>query len=343
MAMTETQLKECIKGGKANLYVFYGAEGYLVEQYARLVAKYTVEEGFDAFNLQRFDGQTTPVEQIESAVDAMPVMSDRKCVLVRDADCGGSDSDRFCRLAESVPEDCVLVFWQMTAQPDKRKNGWKAFLAAAEKSGVVMNFARKDINDAAKMLAGGAKRRGCALDVEDARYLVEQVGNDLNLLICELDKLCALATDGTITKKMIDAACPKNLEAKVFDLSKSILRRRADEAYDLLYQLKTQREEPVAVLGVLSSAYADLYRSKVASTAGMPTEQLAAAFKSYKGKEWKLRNAARDSARMSVAVLRDCLEILATADTGMKTNYGGDNWLVLEHTVTRLIQRAQEG
>ena len=63
----------------------------------------------------------------------------------------------------------------------------------------------------------------------------------------------------------------------------------------------------------------------------------------YKGKERKLRNAARDSSRMSVPVLRDCLEILADADTHMKTNYGGDNWQVLEHTVTRLIKRAQEG
>ena len=341
--MNETQLKECIKGGKANLYVFYGAEGYLVEQYARLVAKHTVEEGFDAFNLQRFDGQTTPVEQIEAAVDAMPVMSDRKCVLVRDADLCGVNSDRLRRLAESVPEDCVLVFWQMTAQPDTRKSAWKAFAAAAEKSGVVMNFPRKDAGDAARMLVGGAKRRGCALDMEDARYLVEQVGNDLNLLICELDKLCALAPDGTITKRMIDDACPKNLEAKVFDLSKAILRRRHGEVYDLLYQLKTQREEPVAVLGVLSSAYADLYRGKVATAAGMPTDQMAAAYKSYAKKEWKLRNAARDSARMSVPALRDCLEILADADTHMKRNYGGDNWLVLEHTVTRLIKRAQEG
>lgn len=343
MAMTETQLKDIIKSGKSNLYLFYGAEGYLVEQYARLVAKYTVEEGFDAFNLQRFDGKDATIEQLEAAVDAVPLMSDRKCVMVRDGDPCGADGDRLCRLAESVPEDCVLVFWQMTVQPDKRKNGWKTLLAVAESRGVAMNFPRKETADAAKMLVGGAKRRGCALDMTDALYLVEQVGNDLNLLICELDKLCALATDGSITRRMIDDACPKNLEAKVFDLSKSILRRRHGEAYALLHQLKTQREEPVAVLGVLSSAYADLYRGKIAAIAGKPTDQLAAEFKSYKGKEWKLRNAARDAARMDVTVLRDCLEILADADTGIKTNYGGDNWLVLEHTVARLIQRAQEG
>ena len=71
MAMTETQLKDIIKSGKSNLYLFYGAEGYLVEQYARLVAKYTVEEGFDAFNLQRFDGKDATIEQLEAAATAL--------------------------------------------------------------------------------------------------------------------------------------------------------------------------------------------------------------------------------------------------------------------------------
>lgn len=341
MAMNETQLKECIKTGGANLYLFYGAETYLVEQYARLVAKHTVEEGFDAFNLQRFDGQTLSAEELESAVEALPLMSDRKCVVVRDLDPCGSESERLLKTVGALPDSCVLVLWQVNAQPDKRKNAWKELLSIAEKQGVAMNFARKDINDTAKILAGGAKRRGCRLDVADARYLAEQVGNDLNLLIGELDKLCALADGGEITKKMIDAACPKNLETRVFDLSKAILRRRAEEAYDLLYQLKVHREEPVAVLGVLSSAYADLYRAKAAQTAGQQAEHLAGYYKNYKGKEWKLRNAARDAARMSVGALRDCLEILASTDAALKSG-SGEGWLLLEQTVARLIARGQE-
>lgn len=342
VAMTETQLKETIKNGGANLYVFYGAESYLVEQYARLVAKQTVEEGFDAFNFQRFDGQSVTPEQLEEAVESLPMMSDRKCVSVRDITLTADNSDRILRMVEQMPESTVLVLWQMTVQPDKRKNAWKDLLNIAEKTGVAMEFKRKDPADAAKMLMAGAKRRGCSLDFDDAGYLVNQVGNDLNLLIGELDKLCALAEGGAITKKLIDTACPKNLEAKVFDLSKAILRRRAGEVYDLLYQLKTQREEPVPVLAVLSGAYADLYRAKVAAGAGMPAERLAAEFKSYKGKEWKLKNAARDGARMSLPVLRDCLDILAKADLTLKSS-PGDPWVVLEQTVTRLMNRAAEG
>lgn len=338
MAMTETQLKEIIKNGSATLYVLYGAEGYLVEQYARMIARETVEEGFDAFNLQRFDGQEVSVEELEDAVEALPLMTDRKCVLVRDYNPCGDDTDRLLRMLEQMPDSCVLVFWQMTVQPDKRKNAWKDFLKIAEQKGVAMNFEHKDVNDTAKMLAGGAKRRGCALDVADARYLTEQVGNDLNLLIHELDKLCALAGEGgTITKAMIDTACPKNLEVQVFDLSKFILRGQRQQVFDLLYTLRVQRAEPIAVLGTLSNAFSDLYRGKVATASGMSAESLASHFKSYQKKEWKLKNAARDSGRIPVNTLRQCLDILAETDTTLKLR-SGDEWVLLEQTLARLME-----
>ena len=80
----------------------------------------------------------------------------------------------------------------------------------------------------------------------------------------------------------------------------------------------------------------------MAAGAGVPAERLAAEFKSYKGKEWKLKNAARDGARMSLPVLRDCLDILAKADLTLKSS-PGDPWVVLEQTVTRLMNRAAEG
>ena len=342
MAMTEAQLKDIIKNGSAHLYVLYGAETYLTEQYARRIAAATVEEGFDAFNLQQFDGQEISLPQLEEAVEALPLMSDRKCVVVRDYDVSG-DADGVVKLLENLPDSCVLVFRYISLQPDNRKNAWKAFLQTADKAGVVMNFARKDVTEAAKMLAGGAKRRGCRLDVADARYLVEQVGNDLHLLLGELEKLCALVGEGgEITRRHIDTACSKNLEAKVFDLSKTILRLRTDQAYDLLYQLRVQREEPVAVLGVMSTAFADLYRAKVASAGGESPESLTAAFKSYKGKEFRLRNAGRDAARIGIAALRECLEILAHTDTALKMGRG-DGWTLLEQTVAQLCTRLREG
>ena len=136
---------------------------------------------------------------------------------------------------------------------------------------------------------------------------------------------------------MIDTACPKNLEAKVFDLSKAILYRRPQEALDLLYQLRVHREEPIAVLGTLSGAFSDLYRGKVATASGVSPEALASHFKNYQKKEWKLKNGARDSARIPIETLRHCLKILAETDTTLKLR-SGDEWILLEQTVSRLME-----
>lgn len=339
MAMNETQLKSALKEGLSPVYVLYGEESYLVEQYTRLIAKQAVGDPDDAFNMHRFDGQSVTPEQLEEAVEALPLIAERTCVTVRDMDLG-AHAERLAELLRQMPDTCVLVFWQMTVQPEKKKN-WTAFLAEAEGRGCVVNFTRKTAGDVVKLLVGGAKRRGCVLAAEDARLMVEQAGNDLNLLLCELDKLVALADGGTITREMIERLGTKNLEARVFDLSKAIFAGRAKQAYELLHQLFVQREEPITVLAVLSNAYADVYRAKVASIGGVTAESLASDFKSYKGKEFRLRNAARDAGRMSVAMLRESLEILAQADNDMKFARQ-DGRTALEQTVSRLIARAQQ-
>ncbi len=341
MLMDEVALKQHIKEGPRGLYLLYGEESYLVEQYARLLARHAVDEDFDAFNLQRFDGQEVTLETLEEAVEALPLMAEQKCVLVRDMDAAGAHAERLLALTAALPDTCVLVFWQMTVQPDGKK-AWKTFIDQVDRLGTVVNFERKSAGDIARMLVSGAKRRSCVLHPEDARYMVEQAGNDLNLLLGELDKLSALAEEGVITRQIIDKAGTKNLEARVFDLSKAILARRSGEAFHLLHQLMVLREEPVSVLGVLSNAYADLYRAKIAVAGGIHATDLAKDFKAYKNKEWKLRNAARDAAGMSVDTLRRSLEILAEADTALKSG-GGQERILLEQTVTRLIRQAQEG
>lgn len=339
MAMNEAQLKNALKEGISPVYVLYGEESYLVEQYTRLIAKQAVGDPDDAFNMHRFDGQAVTPEQLDQAVEALPLMAERTCVTVRDMDLA-ANADRLSEILRQMPDTCVLVFWQMTVQPDKKK-GWSMFFAEAEKYGCVVNFTRKTAADVVKLLVGGAKRRGCVLSAEDARLMVEQAGNDLNLLLCELDKLVALADGGEITREMIERMGTKNLEARVFDLSKAIFAGRAKQAYELLHQLFVQREEPVAVLAVLSNAYADVYRAKIASIGGATAESLAADIKTYKGKEFRLRNAARDAGRMSVAMLRESLEILAQADGDMKFGRQDDRTL-LEQTVSRLLARAQQ-
>lgn len=296
------------------------------------------------FNLQKFDGQELSPESLEDAAEALPLMAERKCVLVRDYDAAASAAaqERVLRLLAAPPESCVLIFWQDAVAAEVKRNAkWKAFYQAADKQGVCVEFPRKTTAEIVKLLTAGAARRGCSMAPEVAKRLVEQCGDDLHLLLNELDKLCALVGEGAITSAHVELAATKNLESSVFDLSKAILQNNYERAYQILHRLFAAREEPVAILAVLSNAYADLYRAKVAAAAGVQAVALAAEF-GYKGKEFRLRNAARDCARLSVETLRKCLDVLAQADIRMKSART-DKQVLLEETAARLIVLSRTG
>ncbi len=336
MAMNEGQLKSDLAAGLKPVYVLYGEESYLVEQYMRLIVKRTLDGVDDAFHLHRFDGGALTLDRLADATASLPMLTEQVCVTVRDMDLAAAEEGLVPLLAQ-LPDTCVLVLWQMTVNPDRRK-GWSRVFEAAAASGCVVNFARKTPADVVKLLVGGAKRRGCVLSPDNARVLLEQVGNDLNLLLCELDKLVAVADGGEITRALIEQLATKNLETRVFDLSKALLAGRVDQALGLLHRLFQQREEPVSILAVLSNAYADVYRAKVAVAAGESAASLATDIKSYKGKEFRLRNATAQASRMSTQTLRACLELLAQADMTLKSGHG-DGHSILEQTVCALAQQ----
>ncbi len=349
MPWTETELKKHFKESPpARLYLLFGTEPYLTAHYARqamrsAMGKDAEQDPLGAFNLQRFDGQDSSWDAIEEAAQSLPLMAERKCVVVRDFDVTAASApfDRVLELVGDPPEETVLIFWMDTVVPDGKKNAkWRKFISAVEKNGICAELKSKTPAETVKLLCSGAARRGCVLRPENARLLIEQCGEGLYRLLGELDKLCAIALEwegkaNEITRDMIEAAATKNLEASVFDLSKALLQGRYDGAYRILDRLFFQREEPVAILGVLISAYADLYRVKVADAAGEPAESLAADF-AYKGKEFRLRHAARDAAKLSLPALRECLEVLAEADTRLKSSRM-DKRTVLEQAVASLI------
>lgn len=347
MQLTETELKKQLKEGNfARVYFLYGEESYLTAHYAaQIAAKVPGDTALAEFNLQKFDGQSCTADEIEDAAEALPVMADRKCVVVRDFDvasAGAAAQERILSLVKEPPEDCVLVFWLDGVEADVKKNArWKAFLSAVDKAGAAVYFPRKTAGDIAKLLCSGASRRGCSLSAENARRMLERCGSDLNLLLGELDKLCAYADGREITREDIETLGAQNLEASVFDLSKALVQGSYTKAYSILHRLSAMREEPVAVLAVLSGAYADLYRAKIARAAGQQAESLAVDF-AYRGKEFRLRNAARDSAPIPLPVLRESLEILADADRMLKSSRT-DKWVVLEQTAAKLILASRTG
>ncbi len=319
----------------ARLYVVCGDEEYLKQYYAAQICERAVEAPYRDFNFHRFEGKDTTVEEIAQALEAYPLGGGRSCVMVRDFPLEGMGSDKaFLAMLQELPPHGVLIFWMDTAAFHPKKS--KALLEAFNAAGHVAQFNRPDAAQLTRLLAAGAKRRGCVIGAQAANYLIETVGGDLNVLLNELEKLCAYAGEGqSITQAHIDAVCVKSLDARSFDMVKAVAMGDGGRALRLLDDLLRQKTAPPMLLGSLIANYVDIYRAAAALKARKRPEDLAKVFE-YGGKAFRLQNAGRVAAKMPMGRVLRCLTLLDAADRKLKGS-GLDPRLVLEECLIGLL------
>ena len=167
-----------------------------------------------------------------------------------------------------------------------------------------------------------------------ANYLVSQVGDDFNVLINELHKVCGYA-DGEITKAHIDAVAVKTDDVKIYYLTKALMQKDFDKAYKVLHTLLKQKISAEYILGTIISAYVDMYRAKVSLFSGENADALASDF-GYRNTAFRLANGARDASKMDLPTLRKCLEVLSQADMKLKKS-SDDDVIVLEQLMVKLF------
>lgn len=343
--LKESELKKQIKEKAfVPLYFLYGEEKYLISHYTEAIVNKVLGKSYSDFNFQAFDGGKASIDEIADAAQALPLFAEHKCVLVKDLNVEALNAGELAKLyqlLEELSETTVLIISQSTLEIDaKRSAKWKKFIAAAEKNGTVVLLEKRGEIALEKQLVQWAEKRGCGLTQINAGKIIQLCGDDLLTLSSELEKLCAYAVGREITMDDIDLLVTKNLETTVFVLGNALMAGNYDKAYQQLDLLFYQKEEPVAVLAVLSSNYVNLYRAKTALESGEKTSVLSKDF-DYRGRDFLIRNAERDCKRASISQLRKSLFLLAQADLALKSGRSEPR-TVLEELIGKMMLLARE-
>lgn len=336
-AINESGLKEIIKKNAVGIFLIHGEESYLKKAYTEKIISKTVDGAFADFNFHSFDGKDCTLSDVYESAGAVPMMAETKCVLVKDFPLDTLDDNSFEQLETVLsdnPDDCALIFSFVGYNPKGAK--WNKAVKMFEKYGYNAKLDKKTTPELVKMLENGAKKRGTSFDKGVAAYLIGCVGNDLNTLLNETDKVCAYAGDREVKKSDVDAVCIKSLDAKVFDMIKDLTAGRFDSAFKKLSLLFEQREDEFQILGALIAQYSDIYRAKAAVKSGNRAEMISKYY-DYNGKEFRLTNAARNGSSLSFEAIGECIDILSWADTTLKSS-ALDKKLVLEQTVVKLAR-----
>ncbi len=341
----EEQLKKYVqKNSLLPVYVLFGEDGYLKKLYTNKIAKLVADEE-DIFNFAQFDSQSDLQEVYDFAMQ-QPLMADKKYAELCDFDfehCSKSELDKLCELLSEIPESCVFVLrFQNFNFDTKRNTKWNKIVESAEKNGgIAACLDHRRQAELVKMLEDGAKKRGCSFSAGAAKYLVETVGEDINILSFELSKLCSFSKDTPITKQTVDEVCVKTVEASIYNLSKFILNCDTSSAISCLDELFYTRTEPMSVLYTVASSFCDIYRVFTAKQNGETTASISKIF-SYKNKEFLLDKALNYLSKFDAKKLNLCLTAIYNADNALKS-FGADARIILEQLIIRLIYIIAKG
>ena len=341
----EESLKKNISADKLlPVYLLFGQDGFLKKNYSNKILK-LVTEPDDFFNCQKFTGDSD-LQEVYDAVLQIPFAADKKYIEICDFDfekCSKSDFDRFCELILEVPDTTVLVIRFDNLEVDSKKSAkFKKIVAATEKvGGIAACLDHKGMAELVKMLCDGAAKRGCRFEQSAARYLIETAGQDIELLKGELDKLCAFANGGQITKETVENISPKTIEASVYNLSKYILDCDVSSSLKILDELFFMRVEPMIILSTISSVFVDMMRVFCAKTDGATKREVDEIY-SYKNRAFLLDKAETNLRKFDKNKLTLSLNALTVADNSLKS-FGADSRIVLEQLVVRLIYIIAKG
>ncbi len=328
-----------------SLYLIYGEEKYLVKKYTDMLIKKAVGKDPSDFDITELDSDAT-LDMIFSEVESIPVFAERKCIVVKDYDFDLFTSSDFKEIevfVSDISEYSVLIFCMPTLKTNdkKKSSGFQAFVKLAEKYGTVVEL--ETLGDIAleKQVISWAEKNGSKLTSVNASKIISAIGNDMNALKNETDKLSAFANGQEITSQIIDDLCPKNTETRIYSLASSIVKNDFNGTYRQLELLFDKNEKPEIILSVLSSAFVDMYRVRAAAEAGKNNEQIAIDFK-YGKRDFVLKNARNSVSKYSTETLRDILEIILEADIKLKST-AADPRIILETMIARMLVTVREG
>lgn len=321
-------------------YLLYGKEPFLVKSAASKIIKKIVPDSAKGFNYNRFSGDELSLEDVEDAVQMVPVLNEKRVVLLEGMlvdKLSKNDVDKIKEILSKIPETTILILTVTNSDITIRNSSkLKQLVNVFEKNGLAVDFEIRQKGELVKILYKYILDQGGNINKSLLYFLIERCGESLDFLMIQLDKILAFAGDREINKDDIVILTEINIDNSVFDMTKNILQGNMDNAIIILNNLLKTQTLPVVILGAINMCFIDLYRAKCVQLAG-ENEKAILNFYSYKGKEFRIRNALRDCSKYSIAKLRECIIELSDVDFKMKTT-GLDPKILIEKAIFSMMQ-----
>lgn len=327
----------------APIYVLYGPESFLAEEFMALARREMVDPAFNDLNISIYDCSETPLQEILQDAETLPFIGEHRLVIARQAYflTGSkppakveSNPDSLLTYMQNPPAYSSLILHTDSEKLDERK---KLVKSLQQKAKMIPFPLMKDV-DLYSWVERRAEKYQARIQREQAIKLVARVGGELRLLDKELEKLALyVGAGGSITDQSIELLSSRTLEQDVFALIEQVAIGRLDKAMRMMYDLMKTGEEPIKLLSLFARQFRLLLHVRQWSPRGYSQQQLAGMLKIH---PYAVKKAMEQARHFSEDSLKKLLGILAEEDYRIKSGHV-DKLLALELFIARAHEERQ--
>ena len=246
------------------IYVFYGEEKYLQQEYLRKIKKIFGELSL-GINYILLDANN--IDTLISDIETPAFGYEKKLIIIRDSnlfkkDCKSPMKEKFKKYVSEnmdiINEAVVIVFIEeIVHKMDLYKT--------VEKNAVII-----ETKELKPIEIKNRLKRICAMykvqiSDQNLNYLIETAGTNMQDLINEIRKLIEYAGEnGEIKKEDIDKLTIKEIQAIIFDLTDYLGTKNTEKALEVLNNLIYNKEPLQKIIITLYNHFRKIYLTKLA-------------------------------------------------------------------------------
>lgn len=330
---------QLIKGEIAPVYLLFGEEKYLRDAAAKFISdKALNDSSLREFNETVFSLADSKIEYALSAAEQMPMISSRRVVRITEvvvSATGKKDSLKeedeavLQRYLSRPAESSVVIF--VADEIDKRRKISKILLENC----VAVEFGTLSEADLMTWARGELKKQNADIEDRALRYLIGLVGNNVQKITTEIEKLAVAALPGAlITYELVEQLVPNSRELSNFELTDYLLTKNRTRALQVLHKILDDGAEPLMLLGLIASNFHRLFLAKELMRNGVDRTEVARTMRLPFSKQEEFLAAAR---RADAEKLAWNLRRIAQTDLAIKTSQATPR-LQIEMLVCELTQ-----
>lgn len=250
------------KGIYFPVYFLQGEETYFIDYVAGYIEQHALHESQRSFNQVILYGRDVTIATILNHARRFPMMADRQVVIVREAqDVPDLNKDTGIKLLlqyirQPVPTT-ILVFCHKHKTLDRRKELGRE----VDKLEGTLTFKKLYDNQLPDFVRNYLSEKKILFEASAVQTLCDLIGNDLNRLVNEVDKISIALQEGqTLTVNQVLDHVGVSREYNIFELQKALVRadRLAAARIAAYFESNTKRNPVIPIVAFLYSFFSKL-------------------------------------------------------------------------------------